>query len=421
MFFLLLCTPAIDAGNFIDLLDMDFEYDFGQLMDLAETNKELAQLAYNRIYGSTPIHFSTDSNCFFMTKYAIDIDEQKICIQDYEYFKKLLQNFGHSVKQIQIEYDDQSYFSINGLLKQIAIRCTTLKELYVLNNEEYFEYFDDDENALRVKKEFPTLETLYFGHVNIDEGMNLNVSFPNITSINLIDVIASDPSFIEVKLPNLKHFGVVITCDHNVDNTISRENIETALSLNPQLMSVKFDMEMDVAFLDFVNKTLPSLEKLQLSPEPDDFADVTGGEILFKNVFFAGFELFDHPPPVASEQLNRLIIETEESGSVLDYIKKQHHLRCLTLMCEYNVQQMVELVRGLPILETLHLVVDKKKWPAKGLIRFLGACELLDEVELSLMVESTKRPWSRVISYLWKVTKDDGVDSFKIQKINRDN
>lgn len=175
-------------------------------------------------------------------------------------------------------------------------------------------------------------------------------------------------------------------------------------------------MKMDITFIDFINKTLPNLQGIYLSPDPNDFKDISGDEILFENVISAYFNLYEHPPPVAFQQLKKLMIKNEKSQMVIDFIKKQHHIVALTLECNYNHQQLIDLVQTLQNLETLYLVIGNKKWPACGLVQFLNACESINVVEMNVKVN--KKPWRRHISNIWQVEKEDEDGSFSITKNN---
>lgn len=408
-------------------------------MNLAETNKEAACLAYTEKYGSTPCSFS---DRFYHNKkeagYIFNKNNQTIAIESSDFLSKFLSNFGHLVEEFRLDLDQKSSkFGWTNAFELIATFCSSIKILHLTNN------FDGDfidfavqsttrvkemaRNPLRLNMACPTLQELQAENVYFEPNLQLNVCFPNLRSLNLLAIAASDPSFIEVNLPKLEHMGVTssdedeygecLSDDDEGDNDdasyrLDRTNIGNMFKLNPQLKSVYLEIQLDISFVNLINETLVDLQKIDWMLWSDDFEKYRGADIVFKNVTLACFDRIDlneRPPPIAFTSLKSLnaSIENGASTAFIDYIKKNQSLKSLNLSCEYNEEQVTQLIQALPDLQDLNLTVSKKMWSANGMIRFLTECEKLTDVLIMCNVDSSKqKSWRSSVAGCWKISND---------------
>lgn len=403
------------------------------LMKIAESNKEAAWSSYNKKFGSTPVKFD-DGYARTKVGYRFNPNSKTICIENYEYLTKFLGNFGHLVIEFTIERNERSTFKWTDVFNLVASRCTALKKLHLNNNIE-----DDSielmlrsssrvqemsRHVLKISMVLPSLEKLDVGKVYFEPGMKLDVCFPNLSSLDLLTISASETSMFEVHFPKLEHFGITMTGeeendeDDDYDCQLNRINIENIMVLNPQLKSIWLEMEMDVSLFDFINKTLPNLQKVDLPIWPDAFDGYHGDNVVFKNVTKASLgRLGERRTPLIFEKLKDLIASPNANQFTIDFIKQHRLLTSLNLICDYNDEQMIELVAALPNLTELYLIVEKTKWSVNGMIRFLADYERLKNVQIMVNIDSSKeRNWVSKTASSWTIKNEYTDDFYVIEK-----
>lgn len=316
----------------------------------------------------------------------------------------------------------------------VASRCTALKKLRLNNNIE-----DDSmelmmrsssrvremsRHVLQINKVLPSLEKFDAEKVYFEPGMKLDVCFPNLSSLELLTIFASETSMFEVNFPKLEHLGITLTDeeendeDDDYDCQLNRINIKNIMVLNPQLKSIWLEMEIDVLLLDFINKTLPNLEKVDLSIWPEAFKDYYGDDIVFKSVTKASLgRLGERRTPLKFENLKDLNASPNANQFTIDFIKQHRLLTSLNLICHYNDAQMIQIVAALPNLTELYLIVEKTKWSVNGMIQFLADYERLNNVQIMVNVDSSKqRNWVSKIASTWTIKNKYHDDFYVIEK-----
>lgn len=314
-------------------------------------------------------------------------------------------------------------------------------------------------NPLCITKACPTLESLDAENVYFKTPLNLAELLPNLRSLDLVSIIATDPSFIEVNLPRLEHFGITLCDDQDFEHLneyddddgsdiyaeaiglppgfwrkpryetdvigthIEVKNIENAFIYNPQLRSIALDMvDIDMALVEFINTTLPNLKKIELSLFADaakNHSSING--IVFKSVTDASLgRLGGKKPPINFKQLKTLGFDTVACKATVDFISKHRQLTKLTMICEYTDKYALEVVKALPNLQELNLIIDNhKKWSAAGLVRFLAICEKLQNLSLMVDVDSgNHKNWRSYVSDTWKIENKYTEDFHVIGKGN---
>lgn len=405
------------------------------LMKIAESNKEAAWSSYNKKFGSTPVRFD-DGFYYARTNsgYHFNPNSKTICIENYEYLTKFLGNFGHLVMEFSIERNERSTFKWTDVFNLVASRCTALKKLRLNNNIE-----DDSielmlrsssrvqemsRHVLQISKVLPSLEKFDVEKVYFEPGMKLDVCFPNLSSLELLTISASETSMFEVNFPKLEHLGITMTGEEeNYDDNdyhcqLNRINIENIMQLNPQLKSIWLEMEMNVSLLDFINKTLTGLQKVDLSIWPDAFDGYHGDNVVFKSVTKASLgRLGDRRIPLIFENMKELNASPNANQFTIDFIKQHHLLTSLNLICDYNDEQIIQLVASLPNLTELYLIVEKIKWSVNGMIRFLAEYERLNNVQIMVNVDSSKqRNWVSKTASTWTIKNEYNDDFYVIEK-----
>lgn len=406
-----------------------------ELIDLVQTNKPAALALFSQEYESVPFVLTT-SSLFHDEKFCIDLIEQRIEIKSYSHFKKFIDVFGSLVKNIHIEIHEFTTFKLTKVFNYIRKHCTSLKTLRLYDKEDDNNMFEPNVELsevmigkpLRIKTAMPSLETFFASHIYLKTKMKLNACFPQLRSLHLQSIAVADPSFIEVNMPNLTTLGIVLDSvfdecdeDENCDDVLQldRNNVENVIRLNPQLKCVRIEMEMDTKFLEFLRDSLPTMENLSLSLDNCDFDNYNGADIVFENVVVLCLDdlsQIDTLPPITSENLAEIETSAGDNTTAFDFIKKHHSIKVLRLDCEYSAAQVLELIAALPNLKTLHLTIEEKEWKLKDVVDVLTECELLDNVQVTVDVDSTEKRLRSRFTKTWEIQEDDA-GSFTFEKV----
>lgn len=453
--------------------------DLKDLIQLAETDSDKARKIFTEKFDINRVTYFEQ---FHLTDpalgYTINPYNQHLSIENFELFESFLRKFGHFLSDLRVICADKISFK---WIEMAELICTHCQELNVLNLLNSIECEDPIENVLRkavrmqriarnplqIAQAIPKLETLLIENIFIDSSsMNLTELFPNLLSLDLITVGITDPSIIERYIPKLEHFGIVLakeyaislsdddddeetglkqfrklkleTIDEEVppsgesvkkkdnepaDNQFNFTNISNALALNPQLISLHLDMDMDIQFIDFINTKLPNLQKIKFSFGSDDFTDHDMKEdVVFKCVTNASLGILGIvSPPITFQELKELYFATEASQSIIYYIKRHKQLTSLHLICAYSDDQAFTIVRALDALKDLYLIIENNvTWKARGLIQFLAECERLQTVMLMVRVDSSdQQNWRSLIAQnnIWDINLGYDIDVVTIEKI----
>lgn len=418
--------------------------------------------------------------------YKINPNNQHLNIENFELMQNFLRSFGHLMKELRVICAHNISFKWIEMANLICTYCTTLKNLYLFNCIECEDPIENvlrkavrmqniSRNPLRICKAIPTLESLKIENIFIESSINLSEFFPNLLSLDLIIVGVSDPSIIERNIPKLEHIGITLAKEYaflssdNEDDdlksfnelalaTIDEEsstndqkdknetnkgtdkikekekisgkvcdqfdgtNIKNALAKNPQLQSLHLEMEMDIQFVDFINETLPNLQRIKFSFGQNDFLDhCLKTDIVFKCVTSASLGILGIiSPPITFQQLKELDFATDAPQSIIYYIKQHNQLTNLHLICQYTDTQAFKIIKGLADLEHLYLIIENDvTWTARGLMRFLAECERLKTVMLLVRVDSSdQRNWRTLIAQnnVWEIGFAYEGDVFTIEK-----
>lgn len=549
---------------------------FETLSNLVETNKSLAYFGTN--YASYPITYhekSYEKNRKNNDDYTFNSSNANLEIKNFQTLNTYLRFYGNMCKEIRIRCDKNSTFDWTEMINLIFTHCVSLQRLHLHN------YIDDDmtsliqkknsrvqaisRNPLRLETMCTTLEHFDAENIYFETLYNLTSLLPNLRSLDLYSIAASDPSFIEVTIPHLKHLGIVL-CDEqnfeNIDdeidvNTYSQPlddyssetgnsginfsqmgtdlqqpqqmcqtnyqnayfgyvplrlcpfpfayfggifsshyigpplfyqqpvqqvqyknmnsmlnvqgssmknvpcgygdhisefepshnyhnqecpndriqmagrhlditNVKRAFIMNPQLQSVSFEspLILDMTFFEFMMEKLPFLEKIDI-PLGENFTDKRNQktDIVFNNIIDASLgRLSEDWLPIQFKCLQILNLETFASRNTIDFIKMHQQLTKLTIICEYNEQNALEVVKALPNLQELAMIIGNVgKWSTAGLVEFLASCEDLHKLTLLIEVDSKHhKSWCTCVSNIWKISSDFNGDFYVIEKFSDD-
>lgn len=454
--------------------------ELNDLIKLAEKDPEVACNTFNEKFNSDQVTYfdqfhNTDPNL----GYSLNPNSQHLNIEDFELMQNFLRSFGHLMRELQVVCAHNVSFKWIKMADLICTHCSTLKILNLLNCIECEDPIENvmrkavrmkniARNPLRICKAIPTLECLKIENIFIDSSINLSEFFPNLRSLDLITVGLSDPFIIEWNIPKMEHFGITLAKEYaflssddedndldfskkssletiteelstidkedskgadkkpDVDNQFDCINVKNALALNPQLQSLHLEMKMDIQFIDFINKTLPNLQRVKFSFGQDDFMDhCLIDDIVFKCVTSASLGILGIiPPPITFQQLKELDFATDAPQSIIYYIKRHKQLTSLHLICQYSDEQAFKIVKILGNLNDLYMIIeDNVEWTARGLIRFLAECERFQTVMLMVRVDSEdQRNWRTLIAQnnMWEINFGYDKDVFTIEKIESD-
>lgn len=454
--------------------------DLNELIKLAEKDPDAACKTYTEKLDIDHItYFDQFHNTDPSLGYKLNSNNQHLCIENFDMMQNFLHYFGQFIRELRVICAHDVSFEWTEMANLISAHCKTLKILNLFNCIDCDDPLEIVErrakrmknisrNPLSIGEAIPTLESLKIENIFIESTISLSEFFPNLRSLDLIIVGLSDPSVIERNFPKLEHFGIALVTeessstsgDEDVDcskksaletideesnkgdkkvkfdtnadkvneiaNQFNFENIKNALALNPQLQSLHLEMKMDVQFIDFINETLPNLQKIKFSFGQDDFVDhCLKDGIIFKDVTSASLGILGIiAPPITFQQLQKLDFATDASQSVIYYIKRHTQLTSLHLTCQYSDDQARKIVKCLAHLKDLYLIVESKiEWAARGLIRFLAECERLETVMLMIRVNSSDQPnWRALIEQnnMWGIDCGYERDVFTIEKIESD-
>lgn len=409
--------------------------ELSDLIELAESNKEAACSAFHQMYGPAKISFLER---FFFKKddTGYIIKPNNIIIERHDFLVEFLRTFGHLVKELRISGGEGSSFKWATIYNLICTNCTTIQKLYFYNDIDVdpVNLADSgtsfvtlaEKNPLRLTAACPTLEMFDVENIYIDVRLKLSAYFPNLRALNLQKIATSNPSFIEVDLPEIEHLGISLADDYynddfDTDHQINISNVKSLMALNPQLKSVSLNLKMDYSFVERMNAMLPNLQTLEwflwFNGAP------TGhnvGNVFFNNVTKAKLENLDRcTPPAIFPKLQELEVDTNSDWHSIKYITLHQSITHLTLDCSYHFNQAYCLIRKLQNLQNLHVTVSRNKWPAKDMHRFLHVCEQFDEMTLKVGVDENNYNyinWQLMISNIWNVQQQHH-NFFIIQKM----
>lgn len=244
----------------------------------------------------------------------------KISVES-DIFATCLSHFGHISPGISVGFGQ-----IHDSEWQKNIEKYCRKSLHHLNvhnlNENHFE---------RIQKPFINVRKLVISESTLGRKMSqMNLWFPNLVCLNLYDVNLTQPKFMEVNLPKLKHLTI------GDARNLPYPPLLKMLRFNPQLKSLSLTCHYDAQLLQSISEHLVQLAELELCVPNDRFVSFGNKKSLFTTV--KKFTLNDWSP---SQLIYCLPFEFKGLEELVINGLNQSRGLLLKLICE--CQQLIKL------------------------------------------------------------------------------
>lgn len=164
---------------------------------------------------------------------------------------------------------------------------------------------------------------------------DVNTWFPNLTSLEMLNIKLVDPTCIEHHFHSLKELMI-----HNEKKTLPQSSIIAMLRLNPQVEKMRWrQVEYDVSLVRAISENLPLLEELELWAPEDRFLSFANDKITFENVKKFTLNSFYHRAefvecvPFQFKKLETLILDgfNEYQDHLVDFVIQNKGLKQLSL------------------------------------------------------------------------------------------
>lgn len=242
-----------------------------------------------------------------------------------------------------------------------------------------------------IEKPFEKVEKLAIVRGMLNQKMSqLNVWFPNLTSLELFNVKFLEPQTVEVHLPALKQLMI-----HNDQMTLQQSTIVELLRLNPQVEVLRWrQLTYDASLVRSISECLPLLEELELWSPEDRFSSFGNQKICFEtvkkftlNTFYHRAEFVENMP-FRFKALRELILDgfNQFQDDLLNFVIENHDLTklCLTPFIgdfdDLTLEDLHKIVDSLPKLVDLEFCGDL--FSKHELIPFLTDSKMLQKVRL---------------------------------------
>lgn len=387
-----------------------------ELISVSEADEHFLYLAKNvtqHKFSSKALKIQTpfveSSNVSDLTSETDDFIE----IRHFETASKLLENFGHLIPNLTVEYrkigNDENADAINKL---INTQCAdTLIQFDVINHKNHF--FDE------MTGQFPKVKHLSFdGH--FDNLGNANSCFgelfPSVQHLTLKYMMVNHTICLERKFPHLVHLNVYM-------NLVKRSN-----SLNEELLVALFKKNQHIRslsssgisryLLNAAAEELPNLKELRVDFYYEDSKDGrpyagSNKQIRFENVTKFSMTGSSHSMP-SDIHFNRLIeLQTDTFPRTcsrwIDFIERNEHLEKLRIYGHYlNHTEFSRIAAAkLNLTEmTVDLAFDVEN---ELIVQFINSHKQLNKFNLKLISEdianTTVDVLQKNIDSKWKISK----------------
>lgn len=274
--------------------------------------------------------------------------------------------------------------------------------------------------ALCDENDFPTIQTPFTKLQKltfIEAKLNRNVSqmdvwFPHIQSLELINVKLSQPESFEVNFPHLKSLEIYIE-----ESNLPIQTVSEMLRHNPQLKSLSLLCDYDQNFIESLSRNVPGLEELELWAPEDRFLSFQNHKIHFAAV--KKFTLnscttrgdFLVNIPFAFSGLREIKFDgfNQFKGQILDFINRSPTLKKLQLIPyvddwdDLTHGDVQKLLGCLPKLTELEFCADS--FVVDDVVQLLNCSEQLTDVVLLFMEMPFCEHFQDSIQMQWNLTK----------------
>lgn len=198
-----------------------------------------------------------------LTERKLDFVDNKIDIHGYRDCMNMLENFGHTLQSVIIEYgrktDNSTAKIINRSLDQYC--SESLKRLQLdYWSEIVYDAMEGFTRPFSGVEEF----TVDMPDVERKTPKPLTELFPNLRRLDLTCPTYAKATFIEEHFPHLKDFHLKIPSHGRSHAMESYQPIKEMIRRNNAIQSIEFDFEYPDNFLQFLSETTPNLESLKI-------------------------------------------------------------------------------------------------------------------------------------------------------------
>lgn len=188
-----------------------------------------------------------------------------------------------------------------------------------------------------ISEPFESIETLKLSYGILSQKMSaVNTWFPNLTSLELLNVKLIDPTCLENNFHSLK-----VLLIYNGESTLPQSVIEGMLRLNPQVKILSCrQIEYDISLIRAISERLPLLEVLELWTPDDRFWSFRNQQFTFENVKkFTLYSFYNGPysiecMPFHFGKLETLTLDVfnHYQDHLLDFVMQNKDLTKLSLV-----------------------------------------------------------------------------------------
>lgn len=377
----------VKALNLIDINDHClwhmFEFlDVDALVNISETNERFTPVAisvYRLLYRRT-------------NKLVVNLGTAKyqpndcsLCPAD-ENIEAFFRHFGHLITNAFINCMGERHvdsYKIGRLLQTFCADSMVQLDLALC----------DENDFQTIEKPFAKLEKLTIIEATLNEKLSqLNVWFPHIHSLELINVTLVRPELFEVNFPRLKNVEIYVE-----ESKLPIQIIGKMLCQNPQLKSLSLLCDYDLNFIERLSQNVPALEELELWMPADRFLNFQNQKIPFGAVkkftlnscMSRGNFLVDIP--FAFDGLQELKFDgfNQFKGQIFEFIVQSTELTKLKLVPyvddwdDLTLDDVHTIIEMLPKLSELEFCADS--FVVDDVIQLLANSRKLDTVTLLFM------------------------------------
>ncbi|XP_055302504.1 uncharacterized protein LOC129568533 [Sitodiplosis mosellana] len=376
---------TVDPLHLTDINDDCLEVIFkclgwADLVNVADSDERfvgVAQSVYSRRYQSKAVSLNLNAIDFKAAHDKKAHADPKIGKEIAEAF---FRQFGHLVSSVS--FNSMAQYAINiekSLLKHCADSLTALELLLCrhINFETLNEPLEKVE-SLAITKSFLGQKL-----------SKLNIWFPNLVSLRLVQVELQQPKALEVNFAQLKQLVI-----YNEDQTIPQATIGELLRFNPQLKTLILQCKLDVDFLQRIAECTSLVETLELWAPNDRFESFGEQKVSFEGVKKFKLNSWFHwgefllGVPFKFSKLDKLSLNgfNEFKGEMLNFIKQNQDVTELSLLPilddwdDLTFDDLESIVVSLPKLVELEFCGDL--FTRKELILLLSKNKDLKKVRL---------------------------------------
>lgn len=315
-------------------------------------------------------------------------------------------HFGEKVVNLFVNFLNHTNTEIEQALLQHCTATINTLELIVCNM-----------NTFRsINKPFENVRELTITKSSLGQHLSLlDIWFPNLIELHLINIKPFNPVSFEVKFHQLKHLAI-----YNEKMTIPLTAITQMVRLNPQIKWFCLHCNYDVNCLRSIATNLQHLEELELWSPDDRFASFGKQMMHFESVI--SFSLiapiyrrreFVVNMPFAFQRLEQLILIgfNKFEGHLMSFIVQNKGIKRLYLMPtiddwdDLTYDDLTMIIEALPNLCTLKFCADT--FTIEELIDILSIHKKLKNVQFSFievpvctdLFDRTEKEWHMSIYF----------------------